>query len=215
MIKQISQYYVDFIYRIQLRRIALDLTQEELSFLIGRPSDYVGAIETFENDREYHFSDIQKLRVILGDELISTMFANNPTFYSDKEPIFKFNVCEDRYYIYREVYKLTKSGSEQVVYKLIEDKPEYRDKPKNIHEFNKEVEACLDKALKKGVFDEFVHPMYIYFYCRRRIKVNFRPRAIIPILENYAFIFPCKLKRSYLNGSFYYSRMKNKDDSNI
>jgi len=73
-IKQMTRNQLDTQHRVTVKRLAKDLTAEKLSFLIGRPADYVTNIEMLVSDT-YTMDDIRCIAVALQEKNFKTFFA--------------------------------------------------------------------------------------------------------------------------------------------
>jgi len=165
-----SKVYIDIIHNIQLRRIGLGFSHADLSFLLGRPYDYVYNIETFLNDKEYYLSDLVRLYDIFKCTP-KELFDNE----EDKEPHYRGNTGVYQYWD-------DKAIKQHEIY-LIENF-----KPRLVYQVSEKISPVKElKALKSALileirnlivesyFEEGAEPMIIFNTCKDRLKNNFRP----------------------------------------
>jgi len=73
--KQMTRNQLDTQHRITVKRLAKNLTAEKLSFLMGRPADYVSNIEMLIADT-YTMDDIRSVANALLEKNFKSFFAD-------------------------------------------------------------------------------------------------------------------------------------------
>jgi len=67
MIKEMTDNHLEIIYKVMMKRIAKGYSPVQLSFLIGRPQDYIDRVEAFQLPC-YTTGEISIIALALGDE---------------------------------------------------------------------------------------------------------------------------------------------------
>jgi len=73
MIKEMTNNHLEIIYKVMMKRIAKGYSPVQLSFLIGRPQDYVERVEAFQLPC-YTTGEISVIALALGDEDYKSYF---------------------------------------------------------------------------------------------------------------------------------------------
>lgn len=170
--------YIDTVYNVQLKRIALGYSQEELSFLLGKDKKYIYLIEAFTPNKEYYTTDIFRLAEIFDCEPKDIVGIS--TKPDAKVEIGVYQNFEDKRLKCYEYY-LFEAGGSKLLYAVTE-------KP-----LTTKLSPSLRTILTKLVMDlmltipasEGSEPMYIYLYCVQKIKAFVRPTHLQNVLLSF------------------------------
>jgi len=175
-----SKAFIDILHNIQIRRIELGFSHADLSFLLGKPINYVYNIETFLNDKEYYLSDLVRLYDIYNCTP-KDLFAKE----DELEPNYR---CEAGVYQYwdnnatkhHEIYE-NRDFKSRLVYKTSEHIP----RVERLKELKTNLVAEIHILIIESYFNEGAEAMFIFNTCRNRVKNNFRPIHLKAVLQYF------------------------------
>ncbi|RKR85171.1 hypothetical protein BDD43_5432 [Mucilaginibacter gracilis] len=177
-------FYVDMIYRLQMKRIAADYTQEELSFLLGYPPDQVSRIESFDTDALVYLTDLNRLAIIFDCELL----ALTPGYPISQQKIEIFtDYNQDSFRNYYSIYRIKAAGQSELFYKIIEDRPEFASQPKDKEAIQVKIEESISRLITGGSFTEGMEVWDIYQCSREQIQRRYAPRLLQEVLQKYVY----------------------------
>ena len=172
---KISFTTFDLIYFIQMKRIASGLSQEELSFLIGRGNSFIEEREAFKTNKELWLGDVSVMSKIFDcrpAEFFRSVKGKNNEIRLLSRQMVRGN------YIHYEVFGVREDDSIELLYMINEEDPV---KKYTEHEKSVLLKLCqieIAGLLNGGYFEEAERsPFDIFWECRKRagllIKANF------------------------------------------
>lgn len=180
---KISSTTFDLIYFIQMKRIASGLSQEELSFLIGRGNSFIEEREAFKSNKELWLGDVS---------LMSKIFDCRPAefFRSVKGKAKEVRLLSRQMikgdYIQYEVFGLREDDSIELLYMINEEDP-----LKKYTEHEKSVLLKLSRTELAGLVGERYFegversPFDIFRECRKRGGLLIKAEFIAQVLNDY------------------------------
>lgn len=181
------KFSIDVVYGIQVKRIALGYSQEDLSFLLSKPLNYIYSIEHFLPKKEYYALDIFRLAEIFSCEPkdlfpVKSMQSSRITI-----GVYQYS---DKYHIkYYEAYSFQEN--EIILLYELSEHIQRSHGLKSIRVFLKEL---IDDLLHSTFFNEGEEAWYIFKYCTTMLKVPFRPKYLIEVLRTFTQEEKPKLK---------------------
>lgn len=181
---QCSEIEILIIYRMMVLRISKHFSGEEVSFLMGKPLDYIDRIETF------------KLKKVLALDLyvfsLALDFENAGCAY----PVFTdTNNDENRYEMvvstYKDhvIYELRQVDLNNVVVKpifvLIDDNHTLERVYTSTAAEIERLKNVVHELFKEKFFQEERTAYDIRYTCQDKLKSGVKPKMLMGILENY------------------------------
>lgn len=170
----------DLIYFIQLKRIASQFSQEELSFLMGRKKGFIADREAFKLNKELWLGDVSALAKIFDCHTVD--------FFRSTEGIpkeIKLWAVQSQQgdYIQYKVFQLHEEEPMELLYMLNETDPSKRYHENEQATFRRHSRIELSHLMMEGFFDSQPKtPLEIFNVCRNRaghlIKAGFLEQAL-------------------------------------
>lgn len=162
---RISQLNFDLSYFIQLKRVACNLSQAELSFLIGRGTEFIKERESFKQRKEWCMGDL---------DILSKLFdcSTAEFFRNINEVQFELDLLgrQQREFgrIQYEAFKLKEGGEKELLYRINEIDPATRFNQKQKNDFLMRARKEIFRLIEDGYFDQSArNPYDIFKECRR------------------------------------------------
>ena len=179
--KQITKTQLETLRRVMVKRIAKDLTAEKLSFLMGRPQNYVTNIESLITD-PYNMDDLKSIAIALDEKNYKGFFAKiaDQTLVNVMvEAESSGNQCVHTYSIITEEYK------KQLYFTLQEDLPSAVRSSEN-NEYDSMIATDAVKLLiRVGYFFKSRLPVNVYQSVNRFLKVTISPTYVQNALNSF------------------------------
>ncbi|EHQ30936.1 helix-turn-helix domain-containing protein [Mucilaginibacter paludis] len=175
-------FYVDMIYRLQMKRIAAGYTQEELSFLLGYPPDQVSRIEAFDTDALVLLTDLSRLALIFDCTLLS-LTPGYPISQQKIEILTDYD--QDSFRNYYTVYRVNAGKPNELLYKIMEDKIDYTRQNENVDAITVRLQALMEKLIGDGYFTKGAEAWDIYMDSQEQIKQRYPPRLLQRVIQSY------------------------------
>ncbi|WP_316840359.1 hypothetical protein [Pedobacter gandavensis] len=170
----------DLIYFIQLKRIASQFSQEELSFLMGRKKGFIADREAFKLNKELWLGDVSAMAKIFDCHTVDFFRS-----IDGKPKEIKLCALQSQKgeYIQHKVYQLHEDHPMELLYMLNEMDPSKRYHENEQVAFRHHSQIELSHLLMEGFFDAGPKtPLAIFTMCRNRaghlIKVGFLEQAL-------------------------------------
>lgn len=185
---------VDVVHNVQVRRIELGFSHEDLSFLLGKPKLYVCKIEAFLNNNEYYATDFAKLFEIFD-------CTAKELFKSESEP---YQRCEIGIYQYKddngakihETY-LFQKNKPLLLYRTLESIPHFKD----LKFIKEDLTIEIRNLIEEGFFFEGAEASDIFQLCHQQMKRRFRPTHLKNLLHSLIkSVSPPLLRKITYNG---------------
>ncbi|EHQ24805.1 helix-turn-helix domain-containing protein [Mucilaginibacter paludis] len=175
-------FYVDMIYRLQMKRIAAGYTQEELSFLLGYPPDQVGRIERFDTDALVYLTDLNRLAIIFDCELLA-LAPGYPVSQQKIEILTDHD--QDSFRNYYSIYRLGAVDQSELLYKIMEDRPEFACQLKDKEAIQVKIKELISRLITGGSFTKGMEAWDIYQCSRGKMQRRYPPRLLQEVLQKY------------------------------
>lgn len=171
------------IYMVMDKRLELNYSAYELSFLLGKNDFFVRDVENPLISKRYNPDDTNYLLLIFNERLSSIMLPKaERNSYNLR---VTFYLSETR----RKVYEIAikNVGSNDYIYfKDFEVEPKDIELPVSHGLFSFEsVQSHIDTLLNSGYFDEPKRALDIFKSCKSHFGKNFHPRNMIRVLNFY------------------------------
>ena len=196
------KFSIDVVHGIQVKRIALGYSQEDLSFLLGKPANYICQIEHFLPKKEYYALDIFRLAQIFYCKpkdlfTIKSLQSNRVTI-----GIYQYS---DNYAIkYYEAYSFQEN---KII--LLYHLTEHIQCSYGLKSIRSSLKECIDGLLHTTFFDEGEEAWYIFKYCTTILKSPFRPKHLIEALHTFTQDENHKLKMIWDDGRAFFVKLAN------
>ncbi|WP_316821516.1 hypothetical protein [Pedobacter gandavensis] len=184
--KGIKTTYLNFdlIYFIQLKRIAAQYSQEELSFLMGRKKGFIADREGFKLHKELWLGDISVLAKIFDCHTVD--FFRNIDGRPKEIKLLSLHSQKGDFIQYK-VYQLHEEQPMELLYLLNEANPVKRYHENERIAFRQHSKIELSHLIMEGFFDSGPKtPLAIFNMCRNRaghrIKAGFLEIALEELL---------------------------------
>jgi len=178
--KQMTRNQLEIQHRVTVKRLAKKLTAEKLSFLMGRPADYVTNIERLEADT-YTMDDIRAVAAALQEK-------NFKTFFPDVVDDNLVNV-EIETEIIGDKFKYTCSvfaGHTKVPYLTFQEELPEAVKIIENNEFDTRIaNEAVEILIRAGYFHKSRLPAKIYHALNRFLKVTLSPTYLENALNRF------------------------------
>ena len=162
---RISQLNFDLSYFIQLKRVACNLSQAELSFLIGRGTGFIKDRESFKQRKEWCMGDLNTLSKLF-DCSTAEFFRNIDEVQYELDLLGKQQRKSGR--IQYEVFKLKEGGGKELLYQINEVDPAIRFNQEQKKDFLMRARKEIFRLIEDGYFDQAArNPFDIFKECRR------------------------------------------------
>ena len=197
--KQPLRYHAeaDLAYLVKLNRIGHGWSTEELSFLIGRPLNYINTRENLKANSQFTVEDLVFMATAF-DMSATEMVMHNPGEFRQFQ--FQATVEQKGNIIFHEIWRIDKQ-SQFMLCRLYEF-PAKPDPEKEKIEMQAIIKI-ISRIIKTGFFKQPRHPLSIYRHCCKLYKKGLAPSIVKKVLAHFASgNLPAKLQLK-----------KNKDES--
>lgn len=192
---KISFTTFDLIYFIQMKRIASGLSQEELSFLIGRGNSFIEEREAFKSNKELWLGDVSVMSKIF-DCRPAEFFRSVKGKANEVRLLSRQMIKGD--YIQYEVFGLREDDSIELLYMVNEEDP-----VKKYSEHEKSVLLKLSQTEVAGLLSERYFegversPFDIFRECRKRAGLLIKADFVAQVLNDYTLGNGPRVLRKY------------------
>lgn len=168
-------------YRMLLHRISCHLSPEEVSFLMGKPNDYVKKVETFKI-KSVLTVDLYIMHLSLELESMSWMFQMG-IVSSDKDTEFELHIIKMEDRVIYQMQKFDVESNQNVIeFKLIDirhDLDQYNSTESEL----KDIKSLIDEQLIGGYFNEERTGAEIHKLCCSKLEKYIKPRNVMMTLQ--------------------------------
>lgn len=169
-------------YRMLLHRISRHLSPKEVSFLMGKPLDFMTRIETFKIKSILAY-DSFVMHGVLEINNLDTM-VHLGLEISLQENTYELHVTT---LVDRVIYELFRVDVEQdqkvIEFKLIEIRHDIDPYINSTTEEVKKIRILLDEQIDVGYFNEEKEPYEIHKLCCTELKRYIRPKNLMLVLD--------------------------------
>lgn len=180
--KQTLRYHAeaDLAYLVKLNRIGHGWSTEELSFLIGRPVNYVNTRENLRANRQFTVEDLVFMAMAF-DMSATEMVMHNPGEFRQFQ--FQTTVTQKGNITFHEIWRIDKQ-SQFMLCRLYEF-PKAPDPEKEKQQLQ-DIIKIISRIIKTGFFKQPRHPLSIYKHCCKTYKKGLAPLVVKKALAHFA-----------------------------
>jgi len=165
-----------------LQRISRHLSPKEVSFLMGKPLDFVQKIETFKIKRIFMY-DIRIIHQILAVNSLDSMVHLGHEISSQKNA-YELHVTTLADRVIYELFRVDVEQDQKVMeFKLIDIRHDIDRYEHSTTEEVKKIETLLNEKIDAGYFNEERQPYEIHNLCYAELKRYIRPKNLMKVLD--------------------------------
>lgn len=199
---------VELVYRIQLKRLSLGYTQQDVDFFLGFGRHYWKSIEDFSNSEKLTIADLLCLADAFKcpiDDFVCPMDNN----LLQRSLTIKVTTGRSQGFIIRKAFQIKNSKS-VLLYQLLENSPTHT----SIHSEDMQIAQTTVAALyRNGFFETLKDSIEIYHACiewaNKSIRPSFIEKALKPYLLSNVLIKPRDESRHDVMALVYKSDSRN------
>lgn len=200
---EITETQLQIIYKVMIKRIAKGYSAEQLSYLLGRPRNYVSKVEFFAHDC-YHVSELSKIAKALEEDDYTSFLP--ATIKDDRIKIhMEKNLCGDTY-----TYTCATFSEEhkRKVRFVLEEYVGLRVFLGYSGVLDYDMLIVLDTVevmIRDQYFGKQRSPLDVFLSIKRFLKFSINPYCLQLVLDSYCETHcNSKLKRVYKGNYFFY-----------
>lgn len=169
-------------YRMLLQRISCHLSPEEVSFLMGKPLDFMSKIETFRI-KTIFIQDLYTLHFVLEVNNVNSMIHMGAGISRQKSD-YELRVTKLADRVTYEMYRFDIEQGQQVLeFKLIDIRHDIDPYENSTAEEVKKIRVLLDEKIDAGYFNEERRPNEIHKSCCDKLDEYVRPKNLMLVLD--------------------------------
>lgn len=169
-------------YRMLLQRISQHLSPEEVSFLMGKPLDFMTSIETFKIKSILAFDLFSMYRVLEVNSMDSMMPFG--VELSSQKNLYELHVTTLADRVIYELYKVDVEQNQKVIeFKLIDARHDIDPYTNSTTEEVEKIRIFLNEQIDVGFFNEERQPDEIHNLCCAELKRYIRPKNLMLVLD--------------------------------
>ncbi|MDF2477785.1 MAG: hypothetical protein K0S24_3268 [Sphingobacterium sp.] len=169
-------------YRMLLQRISRHLSPEEVSFLMGKPLDFMTSIETFKIKSILAFDLFSMYRVLEVNSMDSMMPFG--VELSSQKNLYELHVTTLADRVIYELYKVDVEQNQKVIeFKLIDARHDIDPYTNSTTEEVEKIRIFLNEQIDVGFFNEERQPDEIHNLCCAELKRYIRPKNLMLVLD--------------------------------
>lgn len=201
---EITETQFQIIYKVMIKRIAKGYSAEQLSYLLGRPRNYIAKVECFDHDC-YHITELSRIAQALEENDYTSFLPE--TIIDDKVKIrMEKNLAGDTYTY--TCASITQEHSRKIRFVL----EEYIGRKvlsgfSGIRDYD--ILIILDMVevlIRDGYFRKLRSPLDIFTYINKFLKFVISPYCLQLVLDSFCERqFDCKLRRMVKGNYFFYT----------
>ncbi|MFU1858789.1 hypothetical protein ACK8HY_17440 [Sphingobacterium sp. NGMCC 1.201703] len=170
-------------YRMLLQRISRHLSPEEVSFLMGKPLDFLSKIERFKLKRIF-VHDLVTMYNVLEINSMSAMMPLGVELSSQKN-LYELHVTTLADRVIYDMYKVDVEQDQKVIeFKLIDARHDIDHYKNSTAEEVKKISAFLDDQIDAGYFNEEKRPDEIHNFCCVKLEKYIDPKNLMKVLDD-------------------------------
>jgi len=182
---EICRFNADVLYRVLLLRIAKQYSPQEMSFLMGKPLDFVDKIERLQN-MSFYLDDIVKMNKVLGSSFHIGCFTSSlsPFIKAEKELYQLSRNVYDDHITYQLVMCLDHNKTVNVF--ILQDNNPLSDYFEHSTEQElASLKRIIETLLQNGYFDCERCPFEIFEKCKSFLSDYIKPRNLYIALTSF------------------------------
>ncbi|MNG58770.1 hypothetical protein D3C79_168990 [compost metagenome] len=169
-------------YRMLLQRISRHLSPEEVSFLMGKPFDFMSKVETFRIKKIF-IQDVVVMHRALAVNSINSMMHLGEDI-SSQDNVYELHVTKLADRVIYEMYNVDVQQDQKIKeFKLIDIRHDIDHYKNSTAEEVKKISAFLDEQIDTGYFKEERQPSEIHALCCVELKQYIQPKNLMLVLD--------------------------------
>jgi hypothetical protein len=180
-IKEMTRNQLETLRRVMVKRITQDLTAQKLSFLCGRPLDYIRNVELLIND-PYSIADLKCIAIALDEKNFQSFFPN----ISDERVVSVNMVTKivGTQYIY--TCSIITADLQELKYFTLQEEVPDAVKIKENNEYDSIIaKDAIELLIRVGYFFKSRMPAKIYKEVTRFLHVKISPTYVQNALDSF------------------------------
>lgn len=168
-------------YRMLLQRVSRHLSAAEVSFLMGKPLDYVEQMENFKI-KSVLAEDLYAMHLVLEMKTIAWMLPLGLS--NSREDRYELHIIKMEACVIYQMHKFDVESNQNIIeFKLIDIRHDI-DHNENLTESEFElIKELIDKLLLDGYFNEQRTPAEIYGLCCDKLGSYIKPKNLMQVLQ--------------------------------
>lgn len=169
-------------YRMLLQRISRHLSPVEVSFLMGKPLDFMSKVERFRIKKIF-IQDVVVMHRALAVNSINSMMHLGEDI-SSQENAYELHVTKLADRVIYDMYKIDVEQDQKVIeFKLIDIRHDIDHYKNSTAEEVKKISAFLDEQIDKGYFSEERTAYEIHNLCCEKLEKYIQPKNLMLVLD--------------------------------
>lgn len=170
-------------YRMLLQRISRHLSPEEVSFLMGKPLDFMSKIETFKLKRIFAYDLFSMYRVLEVNSMDSMMPSG--VELSSQKNLYELHVTALADRVIYELYRVdVEQDQKNTEFKLIDIRHDIDHYKVSTADEVEKIRDFLNEKIDAEFFNEERQPYEIYNLCCVELKQYMQPKNLIKVLDD-------------------------------
>jgi len=169
-------------YRMLLQRISRHLSPEEVSFLMGKPLDFMTGIETFKIKSILAFDLFSMYRVLEVNSMDSMMPFG--VELSSQKNLYELHVTTLADRVIYDMYKVDVEQDQKIIeFKLIDIRHDIDHYKVSTADEVEKIRLFLNEKIGAGFFNEERQPYEIHALCCVELKQYMQPKNLMLVLD--------------------------------
>ncbi|MEI2274965.1 hypothetical protein OHD16_22740 [Sphingobacterium sp. ML3W] len=169
-------------YRMLLQRISRHLSPEEVSFLMGKPLDFMTGIETFKIKSILAFDLFSMYRVLEVNSMDSMMPFG--VELSSQKNLYELHVTTLADRVIYDMYKVDVEQDQKIIeFKLIDIRHDIDHYKVSTADEVEKIRIFLNEKIGAGFFNEERQPYEIHALCCVELKQYMQPKNLMLVLD--------------------------------
>ncbi len=170
-------------YRMILHRISRHLSPEEVSFLMGKPLDFIKKVETFKI-KSTRVDDLWLMHLILEINSMNAMLPFGVELSSQKY-MYELHMTKLADRVIYQLYKVNEEQEQRVTeFKLIDIRHDIDPYESSTADEGEKIAAFLDGQIDAGYFSEEKEPYEVHKLCCEKLEKYIRPKNLMKVLDD-------------------------------
>lgn len=169
-------------YRMLLQRISRHLSPEEVSFLMGKPLDFMSKVERFRIKKIFIQDVVVMHRALAVNSFNSMMHLGEDI--SSQDNAYELHVTKLADRVIYEMYKVDVEQDQKVIeFKLIDIRHDIDPHTNSTTEEVKKIRILLDEQIDTGYFSEKRIAYEIHNLCCEKLEKYIQPKNLMLVLD--------------------------------
>lgn len=182
--RECNELEILILYRMILQRISRHLSPEEVSFLMGKPLDFIKKVETFKI-KSSRLEDLWLIHLVLELNSINGMMPLGVELSTQKNT-YELHMTKLADRVIYAMYKVDVEQDQKVMeFKLIDIRHDIDPYELSTTEEVKKIRILLDEQIDAGFFNEEKEPYEIQKLCCTELKQYIQPKNLMLVLDEF------------------------------